>query len=220
MRAIHWRPAPATVIARVALGVALSGTSYAAVVLPANSVGSRQLKENAVVSSKVKDRSLLARDFKSGQLPAGAPGIQGAAGPQGAQGLQGPKGDSGTPDTSNFYDKAASDSRFLGVAAASADAAKLGGIAASDYSTRAQNTATYLGLHARADDSTKLGGTPAASYVTGIHGGTIFQDVRTLSPTNNLVLLPLPGHPPWTLQLVCTAIPGGPTISDVGLRND
>jgi hypothetical protein len=38
------RPTPATVIACIALAVALSGTSYAALVLPANSVGSKQLK--------------------------------------------------------------------------------------------------------------------------------------------------------------------------------
>jgi hypothetical protein len=215
MRAIPWRPAPATVIASVALGVALSGTSYAAFVLPANSVGSKQLKENAVVSSKVKDQSLFARDFRRGQLPRGAPGVQGPAGPQGPQGSQGPKGDTGAPDTSNFYDKAASDSRFVGITATAADAAKLGGIAASDYSTSAQNAATFLGLHATADDSAKLGGTPAASYVSGAHGGTLFQDVRTVPVNGGVELLPIPGHTLWALHSVCTT---GPTPG-VGLRN-
>ncbi len=42
-----------------------------------NSVGTAQLKANAVVSSKVKNHSLLAVDFKPGQLPAGAPGVSG-----------------------------------------------------------------------------------------------------------------------------------------------
>jgi hypothetical protein len=50
-----------------------------------------QLK-NAVTSAKVKDRSLLAKDFKAGQLPAGATGAQGEQGPQGIPGAQGPPG--------------------------------------------------------------------------------------------------------------------------------
>jgi hypothetical protein len=63
------RPSPALVIACLALVVALSGTSYADVLnVPSNSVGTRQLRANAVVSSKVKNRSLLAIDFAAGQL--------------------------------------------------------------------------------------------------------------------------------------------------------
>jgi hypothetical protein len=74
-------PSPALVISVLALVVALGGTSYAAIVLPANSVGKRQLKKNAVTSAKVKNGSLRAADFRAGQLPAGAPG---PAGPQGS----------------------------------------------------------------------------------------------------------------------------------------
>jgi len=60
------------VIACLALGVALSGTSYAKILaLPVNSVGTPQLKANAVISSKVKNQSLLAVDFKPAScLPA------------------------------------------------------------------------------------------------------------------------------------------------------
>jgi hypothetical protein len=83
------RPSPALVVACVALAVALGGTSYAAVVLPAGSVGTKQLQNGAVIEPKVKDHSLLARDFARGQLPAGRPGPQGTAGPQGATGPQG-----------------------------------------------------------------------------------------------------------------------------------
>ena len=63
----------------VALTVALGGTSYAAVELPKNSVGTKQLQANAVVSTKVKNGSLLKKDFKAGQLPRGATGPTGAA---------------------------------------------------------------------------------------------------------------------------------------------
>jgi hypothetical protein len=86
------------VVAYCALFVALGGTSYAAVKLPAGSVGTKQLAKNSVTSSKVKNGSLLASDFASGQLLAGANGAhgpQGIAGVKGAQGSQGPAGSAG-----------------------------------------------------------------------------------------------------------------------------
>jgi hypothetical protein len=96
------RPSPAMVIACLALVVALSGTSYAVVLsLPVNSVGTAQLKANAVVSSKVKNRSLLAVDFKTGQLPAGAPGPKGDKGDAGAPGVSGYEVVAGRSDVTN-----------------------------------------------------------------------------------------------------------------------
>jgi hypothetical protein len=86
------RPSPSMAVAFAALMVALGGTSYAIAQLPANSVGTKQLKKNAVNAAKVKDRSLLAKDFKSGQLPRGAQGPRGAAGPAGPAGPPGPSG--------------------------------------------------------------------------------------------------------------------------------
>jgi hypothetical protein len=59
----------------LALFVALSGTAYAAT-LPRNSVGTAQLKRNAVTSAKVKPASLLRSDFRQGQIPAGPQGPQ------------------------------------------------------------------------------------------------------------------------------------------------
>ncbi|HEX6788519.1 MAG TPA: hypothetical protein VF091_04685 [Gaiellaceae bacterium] len=88
-------PRPSTLIACVALAVALGGTGYAAIALPAGSVGTAQLKNDAVVSSKVKNGSLQARDFAAGQLPAGAPGATGPQGPAGSAGPQGPAGPAG-----------------------------------------------------------------------------------------------------------------------------
>jgi hypothetical protein len=84
------RPSPPMVVALVALLAALAGTSYAAVQLPANSVGTKQLKKNAVTGKKVKNRSLKAADFAAGQLPKGPKGDQGAQGSQGPQGPAGP----------------------------------------------------------------------------------------------------------------------------------
>lgn len=69
MRRILTRcPSPATLIACAALFVSLGGTGYAAFRLPPNTVGTAQLRSGAVVSSKVRDGSLLVRDFKRGQL--------------------------------------------------------------------------------------------------------------------------------------------------------
>ena len=53
-------PSPALVIACLALAVALGGTGYAAIVLPPNSVGTKQLVNGAVVAAKVKAHSLVA----------------------------------------------------------------------------------------------------------------------------------------------------------------
>ena len=83
-------PSPSMAVALLALGVALGGTSYAAIKLPKNSVGSKQIKANAVTGVKVRDASLFANDFAPGQLP------RGAVGPAGPRGAQGPKGDAAT----------------------------------------------------------------------------------------------------------------------------
>lgn len=81
MRALRTLPSPATVIASIALLLALGGTSIAAVTaLPRNSVGTAQLKASAVTSAKVRNGSLLRADFRPGQLQAGPPGPQGLPG--------------------------------------------------------------------------------------------------------------------------------------------
>jgi hypothetical protein len=86
----------ANLVAYAALFVALSGSAVAAgVALPRNSVGTPQLRANAVVSSKVKNGSLLVADFRPGQIPAGPPGLTGPAGPAGPAGAAGPQGPAG-----------------------------------------------------------------------------------------------------------------------------
>src|SRR5262245_59274830 len=62
------RPSPAMVVACIALTVALGGTSYAAIKLPKNSVGPRQLKTNAVTSPKVKNNAMTGADVNEGTL--------------------------------------------------------------------------------------------------------------------------------------------------------
>ncbi|MCK9249274.1 MAG: hypothetical protein M0P31_09915 [Solirubrobacteraceae bacterium] len=103
----------AHVMAGAALFIALGGTSYAAVTLPRNSVGTKaikksavtsaKIKRNAVTSAKVRNRSLTLADLspktvdalKGGGGPAGPTGPAGAPGPQGPQGPQGATGATG-----------------------------------------------------------------------------------------------------------------------------
>jgi Collagen triple helix repeat (20 copies) len=83
-------------VAYLALFLALGGTSaYAAGALPKASVGTKQLKQSAVTSAKVRDGSLQARDFAAEQLSRGERGPQGASGPQGERGPQGQSGPQG-----------------------------------------------------------------------------------------------------------------------------
>jgi hypothetical protein len=98
----------ANVTATLALIIATSGVSYAAGVLPRNSVGSLQLKDDAVTSRKIRSGAVgatdLARSVRA-QLDAagrrgdtglqGPPGAAGATGPQGPAGSKGDKGDRG-----------------------------------------------------------------------------------------------------------------------------
>ena len=86
-------PSPAMVVALVALVSSLTGGAVAATLIDGDdiarkSIAKKHLKKNAVVTKKVKNGTLLADDFKPGQLREGVQGIQG---------LQGPKGDKGAP---------------------------------------------------------------------------------------------------------------------------
>jgi hypothetical protein len=87
-------PSPAIVLASIALLVALTGTSVAAISqLPRNSVGSAQLRPNSVTnpklasgavrSAEVRNGSLRRVDFRPGQIPPGPMGPQGPAGAPG-----------------------------------------------------------------------------------------------------------------------------------------
>jgi hypothetical protein len=76
----------ANVISTIALFVALGGTSYA---VARNSIGTAQLKTNAVTSAKVKNGSLRTGDL----APAARIGQRGPRGPQGPPGAGAGAGD-------------------------------------------------------------------------------------------------------------------------------
>lgn len=109
------RISSAHVLSGLALFVALGGTSYAAVSLPRNSVGTAQLRKSAVASSDLRSNAVTSAKVRNGSLgvadlsrsavsslrtpgpagPAGPAGPTGAAGPAGAQGVPGPQGPAG-----------------------------------------------------------------------------------------------------------------------------
>ena len=91
-----------TIIAVTALAVAVLGATpvghaAARLVLPASSVGAKQLKTNAVTGAKVKNGTLTAADFRAGSLRVGPSGPQGPKGDPGDAGAKGEKGDKGDP---------------------------------------------------------------------------------------------------------------------------
>jgi hypothetical protein len=143
----------ANVMATIAVFIALGGSSYAAVKISGedvknnsltgadiknNSVRGAEIRAGAIKSDDVADGTLLSEDFESGQLPQGA---------QGPSGAQGPKGDTGTVDTSNFFDKASSDARFLALTAKAADSDKLDGSNSSDFMRGPGRIETYYWPH-------------------------------------------------------------------------
>jgi hypothetical protein len=77
-------------LAIVALVFAIGSTSYAAIQLPAGSVGTRQLRTGAVTLSKINSAAQQSLQGNTG--PAGPEGARGATGAQGPQGALGPHG--------------------------------------------------------------------------------------------------------------------------------
>jgi len=90
------QPSPAMAVALIALFVALGGTSYAALKLPKGSVGTAQLRNNAVTGAKVKPRTLSTSDFNRASLRS-------MRGPKGDKGDTGGQGAAGAPGTALAY---------------------------------------------------------------------------------------------------------------------
>ena len=93
-------------VAYLALAVAISGgTAYAATTLPANSVGTAQLRNDSVTRSKLAHNALPVRGLRGlrgaegPQGPEGAEGLPGVQGPTGNTGPQGPQGPAGPATT-------------------------------------------------------------------------------------------------------------------------
>lgn len=95
MRRLRTRLTYANVIATLALFVGLGGGAYAATQLPRESVGTQQLKAEAVTPAKLSDGAKKGIDGPRGPAgPRGEVGARGESGPQGPGGPQGPAGPS------------------------------------------------------------------------------------------------------------------------------
>jgi Collagen triple helix repeat (20 copies) len=89
-------------LALIALFFAIGGTSYAAVSLAPNSVGTRQLKNRSVTLVKIRRGTINALRGDTGPRgPAGHTGSRGPAGPKGSTGARGPAGTFGTVTVRN-----------------------------------------------------------------------------------------------------------------------
>jgi hypothetical protein len=93
MRRMRGKLTYANVMATIAVFIALGGASYAAVKLPANSVGADQIKKGAVTPAKLSRASMAALIGPAG--PAGARGKEGAPGKEGKEGHTGQEGHPG-----------------------------------------------------------------------------------------------------------------------------
>jgi hypothetical protein len=96
-RILQRRPSGSTVLALLALFVAVGGTATAATVITGkqirnNSVTGADIRNSSLGNADVRNGSLLARDFRRGQLPRGARGFTGATGAAGARGAAGVNG--------------------------------------------------------------------------------------------------------------------------------
>jgi hypothetical protein len=79
------RPSPTLVVSVIALVVALGGTSYAAFTLPKNSVGTKQLKDEAVTGTKIKSRAITSTKIKNGAVTKAKLNLTGVVAPSALQ---------------------------------------------------------------------------------------------------------------------------------------
>jgi hypothetical protein len=139
------RPTHATVVAYLALFVALGGSAYAvggsgtAPLIHACYVkrtGALSVLQGNSCPRGTHPISWSQNGVAGGTGPPGSPGQQGPAGSsgqQGSTGQQGPAGQpgapgaTGTPDTSQFYTRAESDALYLPIGGTAANSSQLGG---------------------------------------------------------------------------------------------
>jgi len=92
MQRIRQRPSYANVMSTIAVFVALGGTSYAAITLPRNSVGSAQLKAGSVKRSDLGRGAVGSRALRAGAVAPSDLSARTKASLRGPQGPPGPAG--------------------------------------------------------------------------------------------------------------------------------
>jgi hypothetical protein len=167
-------------VAYLALFLALGGSSFAAAnaLVPRNSVGTKQ----------VINGSLLKKDFKLGQLPRGARGLQGSPGPAGRQGVQGPAGPQGAQGPAGLL---ASPNELEGLPCQSPNGpGTTEAVVDHDYGSHpgatTGNSYNGMGLACiRADDLEPNDTRPQATDATSFESGGFRWASGTISPAGN-----------------------------------
>ena len=95
---------PPMIVALAALMVALSGSAYAGINLSKNSVGTPQIKNGAVKTSKLGSDVRRKLNEVGPQGPQGERGPQGIPGQNGQDGLRGIQGPAGMVNWNNVYE--------------------------------------------------------------------------------------------------------------------
>jgi hypothetical protein len=150
---IHASLSYANVMATVAFFAAFGGGAYAATALPANTIGTKQLKNRAVTPAKVAPSTIVL--FKGTKGDTGGQGQQGIPGPQGVHGDTGPIGPSNAYFGSSFGTQASVS------------------VPAGDYVVFAQgdfdnaNPATETGQCTLASPEGPFGGTDSVTIASG-----------------------------------------------------
>ena len=100
-----WAHMRRNVVSYLALFVALSGTAYAAVQIPRNSVGSGAVKNESLRGKDIRADSLTGLDIAENTLalPAGPQGPKGDPGPPGAPGSPGAPGPDQITESSGSF---------------------------------------------------------------------------------------------------------------------
>jgi hypothetical protein len=95
MRAIRSRLTYANVMATCAVFIALGGTGYAALTLPRNSVGSKQLRKGSVGTTELRTGAVRSKDIRNRTIRltdvsrSARQALKGQMGPQGQAGAPG-----------------------------------------------------------------------------------------------------------------------------------
>jgi hypothetical protein len=181
------------VVACIALVFAMTGAGYAAGMLGPNTVGTKQLKNNAVISSKVKNGSLVKADFKAGQLPAGPAGPAGAPGAPGAAGARGP---------SDSYEQ-----KLTGAVTSAANTPKsitLSNLPAGSYAIFGSAVLGTTAGSARSSGRCTLSADADTDYSwerldDGYYGGVNTQLVHTFASTGSVSMICNVVDQPWVL---------------------
>jgi hypothetical protein len=198
-------------MATTALFLSLGGGAYAAFRLPRNSVGTPQLRngavswqklrDGAVTARKVKRHSLLASDFRAGQLPAGPRGATGPKGSTGSAGPRGPRGATGPAGPGYHF-----------VTASGTSGPTLGQAGTYFVVVEAPLQAGASALTGDCGVSVSSGGHPLSAY----HGAfDVPPNADDTYSFTGMLVVPT-GSAPATTALACTDSSGSPATPSSG----